>query len=162
VGNFYTDTIQKDARFSTSARVNDLALLEPHVRAKVLAILHDAAAHGVSLMVYETYRSEARQLALFNAGASKLRQVGCHHYGLACDIVYNVNGEPSWKGDFGLLGHLARAHALIWGGDWGHPGRAPGFVDADHVQWLTVARQGSLFRGEWYPSGDYDPYADNP
>jgi hypothetical protein len=162
LGNFYTDTIQKDGRFSTTARVNDLNLLEPHVRAKVLAILHDAAAHGVSLMVYETFRSEARQLQLFNAGASKLRTVGCHGYGLAADIVFNVGGEPSWKGDFSLLAHLARAHQLISGSDWGHPSRPTSFVDADHVQWLPVWRQGALFRGEWFPSGDYDPYADNP
>jgi phosphoserine phosphatase len=33
---------------------------------------------------------------------------------LACDVVKVVAGEPSWKGDFSLLGALARAHGLIW------------------------------------------------
>lgn len=162
MGNFFTDTIKRDPRYNSTARINDLNLLEPHVRAKVLAMLNDAAAHGVKLMVFETYRSQARQELLFRDGATQLRTVGCHGYGLAADIVYNVSGEPSWKGDFAFLGHLAKAHNLIWGGDWGHPNKPTTFADSDHVQWLPIHRQGQLFRGEWYPTGDYNPYADNP
>jgi hypothetical protein len=72
---------------------------------------------GIALMIFETYRSEDRQLALFNQGATKLKNVGVHHYGLACDLVKNINGEPSWKGDFGFLGELADENGMIWGGD---------------------------------------------
>ncbi len=161
MGNFFTDTISNDSRIESVARVSALELLEPATRERVQAIMADAHAHGVELMVYETFRSRARQLALFNSGASKLRDVGVHHYGLACDIVKSVAGDPSWKGDFGLLGVLARAHGLIWGGDWGSPGQPHSFVDAVHVQRCTVARQAALFRGEWYPDEDYDPYEDD-
>lgn len=155
--SFYTEVLQQGPWFSDPARHSDRSLLEPTFRRKVEAILADAAAHGVSLMVYETYRSQARQEQLFEAGATGLRQVGVHHYGLAADIVYVAAGEPSWKGDFALLGHLARAHDLVWGGDWGHPWRPTSFPDSDHVQRIAVADQARLFTGAWYPDESYSP-----
>jgi hypothetical protein len=156
--SFYDDVIKKSRLFGSTKRVASLDLLEPFFRAKVQAILEDAASHDIKLMVFETYRSQTRQQQLFNEGASKLKTVGVHHYGLAADIVYLRGGEPSWKGDFTFLGQLSRAHQLIWGGNWGYPHRSHSFVDADHVQWCTVGRQAALFRGEWYPAVGYDPY----
>jgi hypothetical protein len=111
-------------------------------------------------MIYETYRSQNRQQELFNQGATKLRAVGVHHYGLACDIVRVVSGEPSWKGDFSFMGHLAQSCGLIWGGDWGAPNIKHSFIDSVHVQRCTVARQGDLFAGRWYPDETYNPYDD--
>src|SRR2546425_4442636 len=107
MNSFYTDVILKDQRFNTTERVNDVMLLEPATRQIVEAIIADAKAHGVDLMIFETFRSEARQQLLFQQGASKLQKVGVHNYGLACDIVKSINGDPSWKGDFSLLGQLA-------------------------------------------------------
>jgi hypothetical protein len=160
MSNFFTDVIMPDPRFEQSQRVADIALLEPQTRAKVQAIIDDAQAHGVALMVWETFRSKARQMQLFAAGVTKLRQVGVHQYGLACDLVKSIDGEPSWKGDFSLLGSLAGVHGLIWGGDWGQPKKKHTFVDAVHVQRCSIGRQASLFRGTWYPDDAYDPYAD--
>ena len=111
-------------------------------------------------MVFETYRSQARQTQLFNQRASKLRTVGVHHFGLACDIVKVVDGEPSWKGSFSIVGELAHEHGLIWGGDWGSPQIRHSFIDAVHVQRCSIGKQAALFRGEWYPGEDYDPYRD--
>lgn len=159
-GNFYTDVIMPDPRFNTTKRVADPELLEPTTRDLVQAIIADAATNGLKLMIFETYRSQARQIALFNQGATKLRQVGVHHFGLACDIVKDINGQPSWKGDFSMLGALAKHHKLIWGGDWGTPGSVHTFVDTDHVQRVTLGRQARLFSGDWYPDANYDPYAD--
>ncbi len=90
------------------------------------------------------------------------RRWACPHYGLACDIVREVAGEPSWKGDFAFLGELAHASGLIWGGDWGNPKIKHSFVDAVHVQRCTVVRQPALFAGTWYPDDAYNPYADDP
>jgi hypothetical protein len=162
MGNFYADVISHDARFDSLARVNDPALLEPVTRQRVAQLISAAAATGIRLMIYETYRSQKRQQALFESGATKLRTVGVHHYGLACDIVRSVGGEPSWKGDFALLGELAHASDLIWGGDWGNPNVKHSFVDAVHVQRCTIARQPALFAGTWYPDDAYNPYADDP
>lgn len=160
MGNFFTDVIQKDPRLHSNKRVSDPGLLEPATKAAVEAIIADAEAHGIKLMIYETYRSQERQLDLFNQGASQLKQVGVHHYGLACDIVKDVNGEPSWKGDFSFLRALAKAHGLIWGGDWGTPNVHHSFQDLDHVQRCSVVDQARLFRGEWYPDANYNPYTE--
>ena len=161
MGNFYTDIISQHARFDSVSRVADLSLLEPITRQLVQSIIPAAQQMGIDLMVYETYRSQARQQELFDNGATKLRKVAVHHYGLACDIVRVVGGEPSWKGDFSFLGQLAHSAGLIWGGDWGAPQIKHSFVDSVHVQRCTVARQGDLFSGSWYPDDAYNPYSDD-
>jgi hypothetical protein len=160
MGDFYTDTVKKNPKFSSRKRVADLALLEPVTRKLVRAIIADAKEHGVELMVFETYRSTQRQTDLFNSGATQLKNVGVHHYGLACDLVRDVNGEPSWKGDFSLVGRLAHHHRLIWGGDWGSPNIHHTFIDPGHVQRCTIPRQANLFRGSFYPDATYNPYKD--
>jgi len=160
VGNFYLDIISTDTRFASVARLSDPLLLEPTTRQLAERIVSAAQQMGIALMVYETYRSQQRQQELFNSGATKLRTVGVHHYGLACDIVRAVNGEPSWKGDFSFLGQLAQSCGLIWGGDWGAPHIKHSFIDSVHVQRCTVARQGDLFAGTWYPNAAYNPYDD--
>jgi hypothetical protein len=160
VENFYTDVISQDPRFDSVTRVADPTLLEPMTRELVERLVASANQMGIEVMIYETYRSQARQQALFNNGATKLRTVGVHHYGLACDIVRVVSGEPSWKGDFSFLGQLAHSSGLIWGGDWGAPEIKHSFVDSVHVQRCTVTRQGALFAGTWYPDDAYNPYDD--
>lgn len=158
--NFYIDVISKDPRFDSTGRISDMELLEPRTRELVRLVLQDAKDLGIELMVFETFRSKARQKMLFKQGVTKLLKVGVHHYGLACDLVKNVNGEPSWKGDFDFLGTIARHHGLVWGGDWGEPSMSHSFVDSDHVQRITKGRQASLFAGTWYPDASYDPYKD--
>jgi hypothetical protein len=157
---FYEDVLAKDARFASLTRIADPSLLEPVTRQLVERLVATSQRMGIDVTIYETYRSRERQLALFNSGASKLRTVGVHHYGLACDIVREVGGEPCWKGDFTFLGQLAQSCGLIWGGDWGAPHIAHSFVDSVHVQRCTVARQGDLFAGAWYPDEIYNPYDD--
>jgi len=159
--SFYTETIAKDKRFHTTAPVNDLDLLEPVTRAAVLAVIADAKKlYGVDLMAYETYRSKERQLLLYEKKVTKLKTVGVHHYGLACDLPRSINGEPSWKGNFGFLPKLCKAHGLISGQTWGQPDKPHSFIDGVHVQRITLERQKSLFNGSWYPDSSYDPYKD--
>ncbi|WP_295677141.1 M15 family metallopeptidase [uncultured Mucilaginibacter sp.] len=158
MANFYEEVIKNDPRFNSTECINDINLLEPVTRALVQQIIAAAAAQGLALMVFETFRSQARQQQLFDQGVTQLRTVGVHNYGLACDIVKNVGGEPSWDGSFAVLGQLAHSHQLIWGGDWGHPEVPHSFYDWDHVQRCTVAMQSRLFAGAWYPADDYNPY----
>jgi hypothetical protein len=159
MGNFYEDVVRKDPRYYLSARCADLSLLEPGTRSRVLAVLDEAASRRVHLAPYETYRSLSRQFLLYKHGATKLRDVGVHHYALAVDLVREVSGEPSWKGDFSILGELGRKHGLVWGGDWGEPDKHHSFVDAVHLQRVSVVDQGRLFAGSFYPDDAYDPYA---
>ena len=137
MGNFYTDAIRKDARFASLQPIHDLALLEPVTRSKVLAIIADAADAGIKLM--PTRPAEARRGKRGSiTEATKLKTVGVHHYGLACDLVKDIAGEPSWKGDFAFLGRPAQKHRLIWRGDWGRPGATHKFVDSVHVQRCAI------------------------
>jgi hypothetical protein len=160
LGNFYTDFIFQDSRYDSVSRVADPSLLEPFTRQLVEGLITSARQMGIQVEIYETYRSQQRQQVLFDNGATKLRAVGVHHYGLACDIVRMIDGEPSWKGDFTFLGQLAHSSGLIWGGDWGDPTMKHSFVDSVHVQRCTVSRQGDLFAGNWYPGDSYNPYDD--
>lgn len=159
MSNFYEEIIQTDPRFQSTDPISDLSLLEPITRAAVEAIISEAAANGIDLMVFETYRSQELQEIYFDRGVTKLRKVGVHHFGLAADIVKVVNGEPSWDGDFSFLGTLAEKFDLIWGGDWGEPNQPHSFRDYVHVQRIRVVDQGPLFRGEWYPDERYTPWA---
>ena len=161
MSNFFTDTLSKDSRFSSVDGVRDTDLLEPVTRQAVAAIIADAAALGIHLIVTETYRSKERQQHLFSTGASKLREVGVHHYGLACDFAKVVNGKANWDGDWKFLGVLAEKHGLIWGGDWGEPNKPHTFRDYDHVQRVTKLDQNKLFAGTWYPETTYCPPIDH-
>jgi hypothetical protein len=79
-----------------------------------------------------------------------------HHYGLAADLAKNINGEPSWKGDFSFLRPLALKLGLVWGGDWAEPNQPHTFHDSDHVQRCSLADQPRLFSGVWFPDQDYE------
>ena len=157
MGNFYTDVIQKDSRFNTTQSVRDVNLLEPVTRSAVASIIADAAAMGIELIVTETYRSANRQAMLFQQGATQLKAVGVHHYGLAADFAKIIDGKASWAGDWAFLRDLAGKHGLISGLDWGAPGISHSFVDPDHVQRCSVAQQTALFAGDWYPDSDIPP-----
>lgn len=159
MGNFYTDVIQKSTKFRSNSRHDDLDLLEPTFRSKVEAIISDGKKHGFELMVYETYRSQERQQELYNHGATQLKKVGVHGYGLAADIVRVVNGQPSWD-NLHIVFHLAIAHELVSGQNWHYPNppNPHGFVDNCHVQRISLKDQDRLFNNSWYPDRDYKPY----
>lgn len=148
MGTFYTDTIQKDSRFNSPELCKDVSLLEPNTRRKVAAIIADAAFAGHELIVIETYRSEARQEQLFAQGATELRKVGCHHYGVACDLAFVDNGKVNWSADWSVLAQLAANHNLVSGYNWR-------FKDDDHVQNCAVSDQPALFDGIFYPDITY-------
>jgi hypothetical protein len=159
VGNFFTDVIQTDARFNTTLQIRDLALLEPATRAAAQAIIADAFAMGIDLMVTETFRSAERQKMLFDQRLTQIRTVGTHFFGLALDFCKVVNREVSWAGDWAFLRDLAEKHGLISGLDWGLPAIRHTFVDPDHVQRVSVADQQQLFAGTFYPPNEYQPLA---
>ncbi|MDB5596301.1 MAG: D-alanyl-D-alanine carboxypeptidase [Hyphomicrobiales bacterium] len=159
--SFYADVICKSPLFKTTQVVKDLAMLEPFTRAAVLAIIRDAAALGHDVRVSETYRSCERQAYLYRRGATKLKAVGCHHYGIAADLgiwdggKYDPNGEH-----YRILVPIIEKHGLISGWDWGEPKKPHTFRDAGHVQRVAIARQPKLFAGAWYPDPSYSVLAD--
>lgn len=159
--NFYQQVIVPSPVFHSEEAINDTKLLHPVMLYLVNEVIADAKdLFGVDLMIFETYRSQERQALLFQRGVTKLEHVGVHHYGLAADMVVNKNGEASWDWDFRKLCELAHKHGLISGNDWGRPDLEHSFIDPDHVQFCSVARQDDLFSGSWYPDANYRPYLD--
>lgn len=159
MGNFHTDFILQSDHADDTDRINDVTLLEPVTRQKVLAIVAGMRVAGIACTVYETYRSQARQYELYQQGATQLAHVGCHGYGVAADIVMlDDNGNPTWDegyyAHYNHLAHFAALQGMIWGGDWGHPWRPTSFPDLPHVQRVRVDQQSALFDGSWYPSDD--------
>lgn len=161
MGNFYTDTIQNDERYDSTKVIHDINLLEPGTKAAVLKILELAKADGRDLKVGETYRSQSRQTEVYENGASKLKKVGCHGYGVACDLQLFEDGEYVGNGDsYHFLVDYCKQVGMISGIDWGAPDESHTFVDAGHVQRIPLFRQSSMFAGEWYPEENYNPYDD--
>lgn len=159
--SFYDDVIKADPRFDSTETIKDMDLLEPGTKAAVEKLIALAKDAGHDIRVLETFRSQARQTYVFEKGASKLKKVGCHGYGLACDFGVFVNGQ--YQGNNGLymfLPELCKQVGLISGIDWGAPDQPHTFVDSGHVQRIPVWRQNAVFAGEWYPPEDYDPYGD--
>ena len=68
LGNFFTDVLQQDGRFHSRKPLNDLDLLEPATRSLVQQVIQEAGTLGISLMAFATYRSQDRQLDLFDQG----------------------------------------------------------------------------------------------
>jgi len=163
MSNFYIDVIKKDKRFKSTQTIKDISLLEPGTRAAVAKLIVLAHQAGHEIRVAETYRSQSRQTQVFKAGASELSKVGCHGYGLACDLGLYHNGVYDAKGEhYEFFIGLCKQVGLVSGIDWGTPNQNHTFHDWDHVQRIPVFRQNEVFAGTWYPPVDYDPYKDTP
>lgn len=154
MGNFFTDTIQNDSRYTSTDAISDMDLLAPWFREKVEQLIKNAADQGTELVVTETYRSSERQQQLFDQGKTQLRTVGVHHYGLACDFAKMIDGKMNWGGDWNFMVTLCATVGLISGADWGQPDKPHTFRDWDHVQGVTIEQQAALFAGTWYPGDD--------
>jgi len=79
----------------------------------------------------ETYRSNTLQTQYYNQGASKIKVNGMHHYGIAGDTVFIINGKESYKGDIALIRKIYKDNGLTILGMW----------DPLHVQYIAVADQ---------------------
>lgn len=97
---------------------------------------------GHRFKIIEGYRTAAYQKSLWDKGRSKpgaivthadgYKKKSNHQYGLAVDfwpfygfIMSKSIPEKHWE----YLGHLARKHGLVWGGDW------KSFPDRPHIEW---------------------------
>lgn len=139
MNEFYNRVITQDPRFHSEERVADLALLEPATREKILNLMAAAKAKGIELFVFETYRSEQRQLELFRQGGSKLKTVGGHHYGLACDLFKNNRAGKS-DDDNKLLEQIAREQGLFFGSELRKDAVKFTFFDPDGLELMMASR----------------------
>jgi hypothetical protein len=150
MANWYKDYILKQTKYVNTLRIaKDLDWLYPPFRERVECLLKLLADSGLRMMVFETYRSQARQKSLYSKGATKIKENGMHHYGMACDIVFATKkGNPTWNGDWAKFGSIVhRIPGIYWGGDW------KSFQDCPHVQGCaaTVDAQNEIRKGN-YPA----------
>ena len=160
--SFYTEVLMRSPVFKSSTICKDPAMLAPPMRAAILALLDDAKAAGYDLQIAETFRSQARQQMLYREGYTKLKNVGVHNAGLACDLNLFDGGKYVSDGRAYLfLRHFAEKHGLISGIDWGRPDLPHSFRDYDHVQLCAMDRQNALFAKAWFPPDDYNALLDS-
>lgn len=87
-----------------------------------------AIDQGLNVDVFSGYRSFKEQNALYAKGRTKPGNKvtnakggqSWHNYGLAVDVVFYVNGKPSWEEyhDWEKLGRIGKLVGFEWGGDW--------------------------------------------
>ena len=112
-------------------RIKSLAFLAPKMRTALQNVIDRMEGKGHDPTVFETMRVAALQVAYFEGGVSKQRDVlrGMHAYGLAADIISISKGwnySKAWKED---LAAACKAEGLTCGGEW------KTFVDWPHIQW---------------------------
>jgi peptidoglycan L-alanyl-D-glutamate endopeptidase CwlK len=123
--------------------------VQPLVLRKALEVVNEMTKRGYNVTIYQSFRSKAEQDAIYAQGRTKPGAIvtnakggeSLHNYGVAVDIVFVVNGKPSWsdKHAWAELGSVGKSVGFEWGGDW------KGFVDRPHFQ-LTLGHSLSDFQ----------------
>jgi hypothetical protein len=97
----------------------DLSSVHPTLVRKAQAVLTDVNAQlpdDWKLCIFETFRSPARQLMLFQQGKSKIRTARgkhCQHPAEAVDVVFQHHGQWTWESPYWqLVDASAVAHNL--------------------------------------------------
>lgn len=116
-------------------------MLIPALKERADRVVRDMSALGHNVTIFQGFRSFAEQDALYAQGRTKPGAIvtnarggdSFHNYGVACDIVFVVNGRPSWdsKHPWKTLGKIGKTNGLEWGGDW------TSFVDLPHFQYTA-------------------------
>ena len=120
--------------------ITKLEGVHPVLVEKVKRILHASAELGHPMLVTDGVRTEAQQQALYAKGrtapgkkvtnadgvrAKSNHQVKADGFGHAVDLAFLADGKPSWAEHhpWMLLGAMAVALGLVWGGHWRTPDR---------------------------------------
>lgn len=120
------------------ARTSDLDLLSPAFRSRVELVLARSRAEGLPVHSFETWRSYARQEALYSQGrtlpgpvvTNARGDLSWHQYALAVDFAFKTPaGVWTWTGNWAKLGSIIQAAGLVWLGAAGSP-----FKEAPHAQ----------------------------
>ena len=136
IADFFLQKILIAAKFNSPNPVDDQTLLLPDFLAKLTICINQykQTYPNQDITFSETYRSNTLQEKHFNNGASKIRKNGMHHYGIAADSIFIIDGKRSYKGDVMLIRKIYKDNGLTVLGMW----------DALHVQFIAVADQQTL------------------
>lgn len=152
---WYKDRIQQYEHYRFLQVVSDVKPLYPGFAFLILKLFINAYKEGLRICIFETYRSQERQLDLFNKEKTKLKKNGMHHFGVAADVVFRTEKNyPTWEGEWSKLGQIGRDLGLYWGGDW------ESFRDCPHFQLIPALWEEQIkIVNDEYPQ--YDNKIDN-
>lgn len=131
----------------------DLEKLSPEMRVKAYLFCQKCLLRGVDVLIYETWRSQDRQDALWAQGRTvpgrKVTWTKTSKHGRvdpvtkapasdAFDAVPRIKGVPDWSArkEYLIMGDVAKELGLRWGGNWDgddKPGE-PGENDSPHFE----------------------------
>jgi hypothetical protein len=130
---------------SATDEIRGLSLVAPGFRARVEAVLAEAAGAGHVWRVNESLRTDARQAWLYAQGRTRAGAIvtnapsattSMHGHGLAVDLLPSTGWDKTPMSVWLYVGRLAKKHGLVWGGDWDGDGDTTDShpFDAPHLQ----------------------------
>jgi len=136
IAQFFVKKLMPNPKFNSPEPNADQSLLFPAFLEQVnLCIsLYNKSHENQDITFTETYRSNALQSIYYSNGASKIKENGMHHYGIAADCIFVISGKRTYKGDVVGLRKIFRDNNLFILGMW----------DALHVQFIPVNEQAAL------------------
>lgn len=118
----------------TMEMIVELEALHPYFRDKIVALINNCKAQGITLAVVESYRTHAKQNEYKTMGKKYTRSgagKSKHQYGLAVDLVPMVDSVAVWDNTalWRKVGLVGEKLGLRWGGRWKKP------YDPGHFEW---------------------------
>lgn len=137
IKSHYKNKIVTSNKFDSLVPVRDLGLLLPEFLDKLVDCFDEFESLHPEQKVYilETFRSNRLQRKYFNEGRSKIRAYGMHHFGIAADVAFMIEGMVSYEGDYKHLREIFTEkglYVLNW--------------ELCHVQYIAVSEQAELRR----------------
>lgn len=135
---------------AAGARADDrsekkILTLHPSVQPLARALVLNAVANGINIVITSGHRSYEEQNALYAKGGVTKARGGYsnHNFGLAFDVTIFNDKEPVWESpDYKKVGKLGVALGLDWGGNW------TSFKDEPHFQlrpdWAKGMRESNM------------------
>lgn len=105
----------------------NIQTLHPRVRPMARALVHQAAAAGITIKVTSGLRTYAEQDELYKQGRSKPgKQVtgakgghSNHNFAIAFDVTIFKGSSPVWESpNYRAVAVMGKSLGLEWGGDW--------------------------------------------
>ena len=133
IAAFFLQKILSGSKFYSPNPVDDQSFLLPDFMAKLKICIgqYKQTYPNQDITFSETYRSNTLQEKYYNNGASKIKKNGMHHYGIAADSIFIIDGKRSYKGDVMLIRKIYKDNGLSILGMW----------DSLHVQFIAVPDQ---------------------
>lgn len=136
IAEHYLSKVITSPFYNSPNPVKDFSILFPEFRDKLSTSIYKFHQKylDVEIVFVETYRSNILQLQHYNNGASQIKKNGMHHYAIATDIAFKINGKFTYNGDYKFLRQCHEEAGLYLLGLW----------DIGHVQGIPVSKQGEL------------------